>query len=144
MAEKTTQTIYIEADPDTVMKVIADIDSYPQWISEYKEAEVVEKDADGYPKVARIVMDATVLKDTMVMSYQWPKDRRSVSWTLVSSSLLRALEGSYRLAPKGIRYRSHLRTLGRPGHADDRPAQAQGRAAADRHRVEGSQETSRG
>jgi len=66
-----------------------------------KEAEVQEKDADGYPKVARIVMDATVLKDTMVMSYQWPKDRQSVSWTLVSSSLLRALEGSYRLAPKG-------------------------------------------
>lgn len=101
MAEKTTQTIYIEADPGTVMQVIADIDSYPQWISEYKEAEVQETDPDGYPKVARIVMDATVLKDTMVMSYRWPKDRQSVSWTLVSSSLLRSLEGSYRLAPKG-------------------------------------------
>jgi ribosome-associated toxin RatA of RatAB toxin-antitoxin module len=101
VAEKTTQTIYIEADPATVMQVIADIDSYPQWISEYKEAEVQEKDADGYPKVARIVMDATVIKDTMVMSYEWPKDRQSVSWTLVSSSLLRALEGSYRLAAKG-------------------------------------------
>ncbi|OBH82245.1 SRPBCC family protein [Mycobacterium scrofulaceum] len=101
MAEKTSQTIYIEADPDTVMDVIADIDSYPQWISEYREAEVQETDADGNPKVARVVLDAAVLKDTLVMAYQWPKDRKSVSWTLVSSSLLRSLEGTYRLAPKG-------------------------------------------
>lgn len=101
MAEKTTQTIYIEADPDTVMQVIADIDSYPEWISEYKEAEVQEKDADGNPKTARLVLDAAVLKDTMVMAYTWPADRQSVSWTLTSSSLLRSLEGSYRLAPKG-------------------------------------------
>jgi ribosome-associated toxin RatA of RatAB toxin-antitoxin module len=101
VAEKTSQTIHIEADPDTVLKVIADIDSYPQWISEYKEAEVQERGADGYPKTVRFVMDAGVIKDTMVMSYQWPADHNSLSWTLVSSSLLRALEGSYRLTPKG-------------------------------------------
>lgn len=101
MAEKTTQTIHIDADPDTILKVIADIDSYPDWISEYKEAEVRERDADGYPKVARFVMDAGIIKDTLVMSYQWPQDRRSLSWTLVSSSLLRSLAGSYLLAPRG-------------------------------------------
>jgi ribosome-associated toxin RatA of RatAB toxin-antitoxin module len=101
VAEKTTQTIHIDADPDTILKVIADIDAYPDWISEYKQAEVQERGADGYPKVVRFVMDAGIIKDTLVMSYQWPKDRRSLSWTLVSSSLLRSLEGSYRLAPKG-------------------------------------------
>ena len=65
MAEKTSQTIYIEADPGTVLDVIADIDSYPEWISEYKEAEVQERGADGYPKVVRFVMDAGVIKDTI-------------------------------------------------------------------------------
>ena len=34
VAEKTAQTIYIEADPSTVMDVIADIGSYPNWVSE--------------------------------------------------------------------------------------------------------------
>jgi len=101
LAEKTTQTIHIEADPATVLEVIADIDSYPEWISEYKEAEVQERGADGYPKVVRFVMDAGVIKDTLVMSYKWPADRHSLSWTLVSSSLLRSLNGTYRLAPKG-------------------------------------------
>jgi len=38
VAEKTAQTIYIDADPSTVMDVIADIGSYPDWVSEYTEA----------------------------------------------------------------------------------------------------------
>jgi ribosome-associated toxin RatA of RatAB toxin-antitoxin module len=101
VAEKTAQTIHIDADPKTVMDVIADIGSYPDWVSEYKEAEVLEADRDGNPKVARFVMDAAVLKDTLVFSYEWPKDRKSVRWSLVSSSLLRSLDGVYRLASKG-------------------------------------------
>lgn len=101
MADKTAQTIYIAADPDTVMNVIADIGAYPDWVSEYTEAEVIETDADGYPKVARLVLDAAVLKDTMVLDYDWSADRRSVRWSLGSSSLLKALDGEYRLTSKG-------------------------------------------
>lgn len=101
MAEKTAQTIYIEADPSTVMDVIADIGTYPEWVAEYKETEVLDTDGAGNPKTARLVLDAAVLKDTMVLSYDWPADRQSVTWTLVSSSLLKALQGAYRLSPKG-------------------------------------------
>jgi ribosome-associated toxin RatA of RatAB toxin-antitoxin module len=100
VAEKTTQKIFINADPSTVLEVIADIDSYPEWISEYKEAEVQQRGEDGYPKVVRFVMHAGVIHDTLVLSYTWPEDRKSLSWTLVSSSLLKSLEGSYHLAPK--------------------------------------------
>jgi ribosome-associated toxin RatA of RatAB toxin-antitoxin module len=83
------------------MDVIADIGSYPEWVAEYKETEVLDTDAAGNPKTARLVLDAAVLKDTMVLSYDWPADRESVTWTLVSSSLLKALQGAYRLSPKG-------------------------------------------
>jgi ribosome-associated toxin RatA of RatAB toxin-antitoxin module len=101
VADSTAQTIYIDADPKTVMDVIADIGSYPQWVSEYKETEVLEADAEGYPRTARLVLDAAVLKDTMVLKYDWPPDRESVRWSLVSSSLLRSLDGAYYLAAKG-------------------------------------------
>lgn len=47
------------------------------------------------------MLDAAVLKDTMVLEYVWPPDRTSVTWSLVSSSLLRSLNGAYRLSPKG-------------------------------------------
>ncbi len=101
MADKTAQTIHIDADPRTVMDVIADISAYPQWVSEYTQAEVVEADEEGYPRVARLVLDAAVLRDTMVLRYDWPEDRTSVRWSLVSSSLLRALDGAYTLTPSG-------------------------------------------
>jgi ribosome-associated toxin RatA of RatAB toxin-antitoxin module len=102
VADKTAQTIHIDADPATVMDVIADIASYPEWVNEYKDCEVLEADSGGYPKTARLVLDAAVLKDTMVLAYDWKKvDSGSVTWTLVSSSLLKALDGAYRLSPKG-------------------------------------------
>ena len=101
MADKTAQTIYIDADPSTVMDVIADIGSYPDWVAEYKEAEILEADDAGNPKVARLLLDASVLKDNMVLSYEWPADGKSVTWSLVSSTLLKSLDGAYRLAPKG-------------------------------------------
>lgn len=101
MADKTAQTIYIEADPRTVMDVIADIGAYPEWVSEYTEAEVLETDAQGYPAVARLVLEAAVLSDTMVFKYDWPRNRTSVRWSLVSSTLLKALDGAYTLTPKG-------------------------------------------
>ncbi len=101
MADKTTQTIYIDADLGTVMDAIADIGSYPEWVKEYKDAEVLDADEEGFPKTARLVLDAAVLKDTMVLEYDWPADRNSVRWSLVSSTLLKALDGAYLLEPNG-------------------------------------------
>ena len=101
MADRTAQTIHIEADPRAVMRVIADIESYPQWVSEYTETEVLESDAQGYPALARLVLEAAVLHDTMVLRYDWPPDGRSVRWSLVSSTLLKALDGLYICEPSG-------------------------------------------
>jgi ribosome-associated toxin RatA of RatAB toxin-antitoxin module len=101
VADKTAQTIHIDADPSTVMDVIADIGSYPKWVKEYRETEVLEADDAGYPRTARLVLDAAVLKDTMVLAYEGPADHTSVTWSLVSSNLLKSLEGAYRLTPKG-------------------------------------------
>lgn len=101
MADRTAQTIYVDADPRTVMAVIADIASYPEWVSEYSEAEVLEADAQGFPLLARLVLETPVLKDAMVLRYDWRPDRTSVRWSLVSSSLITALDGSYSLTPSG-------------------------------------------
>ena len=43
-----------------------------------------------------------MLKDTMVLAYDWQRSTADRwTWTLVSSSLLKALDGAYRLSPKG-------------------------------------------
>ncbi|MFF8605119.1 SRPBCC family protein [Streptomyces sp. NPDC015346] len=98
MAEHTSSSITIEAAPADVMAVIADFARYPEWTGEVKEAEVLEKDAAGRAEKVRLLLDAGAIKDDHTLAYTWASDNE-VSWTLVKSQMLRALDGSYRLTP---------------------------------------------
>ncbi|WP_327356693.1 SRPBCC family protein [Streptomyces sp. NBC_01304] len=100
MAEHTSSSITIEAAPADVMGVIADFARYPDWTGEVKEAEVLATDSQGRAEQVRLVMDAGAIKDDQTLGYTWTGDNE-VSWTLVKSQMLRALDGSYLLAPKG-------------------------------------------
>ena len=100
MADVASSTITIDAEPERVLAVIADIDSYPEWAGQIKSASVVESAADGRPRQARFVMDAGVLKDEYVLQYDW--NASGVDWHLVGSSTVqRSQVGSYALAPSG-------------------------------------------
>ncbi|MDI3387166.1 SRPBCC family protein [Streptomyces sp. B-S-A8] len=100
MAEHTSSNIEIEAAPADVMAVIADFGRYPDWTAEVKEAEVLAADGQGRAEQVRLVMDTGAIKDDQVLAYTWSGDSK-VSWTLVKSQMLRALDGSYVLAEKG-------------------------------------------
>ncbi|UNO42543.1 SRPBCC family protein [Streptomyces sp. MST-110588] len=98
MAEHTSSSITIQAAPADVMGVIADFDRYPQWTGEVKEAEVLAKDEQGRAEQVRLVLDAGAIKDDHTLAYTWTGEDE-VSWSLVKSQMLRALDGSYRLVP---------------------------------------------
>ncbi|PZT74653.1 MULTISPECIES: SRPBCC family protein [unclassified Streptomyces] len=100
MAEHTSSSITIEAAPADVMAVIADFDRYPEWTGEVKEAEVLGTDDRGRAEKVRLVLDAGAIKDDHTLAYTWIGDYE-VSWTLVKSQMLRAIDGSYALAPLG-------------------------------------------
>ncbi|MEU1086560.1 SRPBCC family protein [Streptomyces sp. NPDC005576] len=98
MAEHTSSSITIEAAPADVMGVIADFARYPEWTGEVKEAEVLATDDRGRAEQVRLVLDAGAIKDDHVLAYTWNGDHE-VSWSLVKSQMLRALDGTYALAP---------------------------------------------
>lgn len=98
MADHTERSIVINADASDIMAVIADFDHYPDWVSAAREVEVTETGVDGRPRVVRFVLDAGVLQDTYVLSYDWGADDRTVSWRLVSSDLQRDQRGRYVLS----------------------------------------------
>ncbi|MEV0965309.1 MULTISPECIES: SRPBCC family protein [unclassified Streptomyces] len=98
MAEHTSSSITIDAAPADVMGVISDFARYPEWTGEVKETEVLEKDGRGRALQVRLVLDAGAIKDDHVLAYTWTGDD-TVSWTLVKSQMLRALDGSYTLKP---------------------------------------------
>ena len=98
MAEHTRSSIIIEAAPAEVMGVIADFAAYPQWTGEVKEIEVLGQGPDGRADQVRLLLDAGAIRDEHVLAYTWDGDRE-VTWTLVKSQMLKALDGSYSLAP---------------------------------------------
>ncbi|MFE0121802.1 SRPBCC family protein [[Kitasatospora] papulosa] len=100
MAEHTSSSITIEAAPADVMGVIADFARYSEWTGEVKEAEILATDDQGRAEQVRLVLDAGAIKDDHVLSYTWNSEYE-VGWTLVKSQMLRALDGSYALAPLG-------------------------------------------
>ncbi|MFD6424083.1 SRPBCC family protein [Streptomyces sp. NPDC060198] len=98
MAEHTSSSITIEAAPADVMSVIADFARYPEWTGEVKETEVLATDDRGRAEQVRLVLDAGAIKDDHVLAYTWHGDHE-VSWSLVKSQMLRALDGTYALEP---------------------------------------------
>jgi ribosome-associated toxin RatA of RatAB toxin-antitoxin module len=100
MAEQSTQSIVVSAPATDVMAVIADFEAYPRWVQAAKTVEVLETGPDGRARRVRFVIDATVLTDDYVLDYTWDGDRQ-VSWTLVSSRIMKRQDGSYTLRETG-------------------------------------------
>ncbi|MEI8056609.1 MAG: SRPBCC family protein [Actinomycetes bacterium] len=97
MSDRTESSIVIAAAPVAVMAVIADIASYPQWSDGVSSVAILTQYEDGRPADARFVVDAGAIKDTYELEYDWADDGMTVSWTLTSGEMLRALDGSYTL-----------------------------------------------
>jgi len=102
MAEQTTSSIVISADPASVMAVISDFESYPVWAQGVKRAEPVRESAgaDGRPQQVYFELDASPIKDAYTLRYDWHDDD-SVSWTLVEGRMLKAMDGAYELDARG-------------------------------------------
>ena len=100
MADSTKSSVTIKAAPAEVLDVIADFDGYPEWTGQIKEAEVLSQDEQGWPEQVRMTLDAGVIKDTYTLAYSWDVAEDGtgvVSWQLVKSSILKSLDGVYRL-----------------------------------------------
>ena len=100
MAEQTTSSIVIAADPASIMSVIADFDAYPAWAQGVKSAEVVEPGSGDRPDKVHFELDASPIKDSYTLAYDWKGDE-AVTWTLAEGKMLKAMDGAYELVQQG-------------------------------------------
>jgi ribosome-associated toxin RatA of RatAB toxin-antitoxin module len=102
MAESSSQSIVISADPARIAEVICDYPSYPSWAQAIKVAEVLEEYEDGYPATVRFVIDAGVVQDEYTLHYDYAEDISRIEWHLVEpSKMQKAQEGSYDIDDNG-------------------------------------------
>jgi hypothetical protein len=95
MADTSTQSLTMSADPAAIMDVIADFQAYPEWTGAVKKVQVTDPGNGDRAKRVRFGLDAGLIKDTYELEYQWAPDGLSVSWDLVVGQMQKSQHGSY-------------------------------------------------
>lgn len=99
MTDAVRDSIVVNADPDTILDVVADLPSYPEWQDDTKSVEVLETDEDGWPTKARLEIDVKVAQATMVLEYTYPED--GMRWRLLEGTGLSRNDGAYLMRDLG-------------------------------------------
>ncbi|WP_040160640.1 SRPBCC family protein [Mobilicoccus massiliensis] len=104
MPSRTEESIRIDAPPGEVLDVVADVESYPEWSAGMREVTVLTEDEESWPLQVEFLVDAGFSSERYTLDYTWDVDvdgAGTVSWTLARSDALKALDGSYVIAPDG-------------------------------------------
>ena len=101
MADQTESSIEINATPEQIMAVIADLTAYPDWSDGITSVEVLSVyEEDGRPADARFHLDSGPIRDDYELEYDWDGDSE-VTWKLTKGDMVTAMDGMYKLTPNG-------------------------------------------
>ena len=98
MAVSGSTEFDVDASPEQVMDAVAAVEDLPQRSSAHKSAAVESRHEDGRPNRVVAEVSAAGFNDTEVTDYTWDEPR-SVTWTLVESSVQSTQVGTYTLTP---------------------------------------------
>jgi len=99
MAASDSREVVIEATPEEIIDVIADLENAPSWSPQYQSAEVLDTYDDGRPKRVKMKVKAAGMTDEMEVEYSWGEN--TAGWTLVKSGQLKAQNATYTFTPAG-------------------------------------------
>ncbi len=97
MAEQAQGSIVVGATPKEIMAVIADFESYPDWVGNMEEVEVLERDRRGRGSVVAFKLRTTIVTAAYTLAYRYAPRDGGVSWTYQEGTL-QDLSGAYELA----------------------------------------------
>jgi uncharacterized membrane protein len=89
-------SLVINASADSIMRVLLDYESYPEWMSSVFQTAVLERDAEGRPAKVRFVIDVVLDKVSYVLGYSYREDGFDVFYV---EGDLEDSSGSYTLKP---------------------------------------------
>ena len=97
MSQKSTSTVVIDAPLADVQAALFSIESYPEWLSSIKKVDVIERDSQNRVTKAKLTIDAGMMKDRVVLDYDWSAEPASLSFTMDEADLLTQMDGTYTL-----------------------------------------------
>ncbi len=94
MTDQATEHTRISAPPDRCVAVALDIERYPEWARDIKEATVVERDAEGRP--LRVAYRAAAMGHSARYTLRYDHSTPgTVAWVLEQGDVVRKLDGEY-------------------------------------------------
>jgi uncharacterized membrane protein len=101
MSDISENSITIEAPIGEVVAVLTDLATYPSWSTAIKSVEVLDKDSSGRAIKAKMSIDAGVMKDKVILDYDWSKSPAEITFELDDADLLTQMSGAYKLTDDG-------------------------------------------
>lgn len=95
MTDQTTEQIVVASNPAAVYEVAADIERYPEWVSDIKQVTVDERDGLGRPTTVTFRTAAFGRSTTYSLDYDYSAAPEILSWKQVAGDLTSKLDGLY-------------------------------------------------
>ncbi len=97
--EHASEHAVVSASPAACWAVAIDIEQYPTWAQDIKEAVVLQRNDEGLPTQVAFRAAAMGRTTSYTLDYSYPDGHRVIRWTLANGDIMRRLDGHYAFTP---------------------------------------------
>ena len=95
MANFSKSVITIEAPIEQVQKTLFELDKYPEWSTQIKSSEALDRDDQGRVTKVKMSIDTGMMKDRLTLDYDWSQAPSKLSFSMEDADLLTSMDGIY-------------------------------------------------
>ena len=95
MSDFSSSTITVDAPLEAVTQALFNLENYPEWSTSIKAVDVIARDDQGRITKVKMVIDAGMMKDRVILDYDWSGAPGKLSFSLDDADLLTGMDGAY-------------------------------------------------
>ena len=101
MVDQATERMIIRATPTRCFEVVTDFERYPEWASDIKAVQVVERDDQGRATEVAFRAAAFGRSTSYTLQYEYGDAPEQLSWVQVRGDITSKLDGEYHFEASG-------------------------------------------
>jgi len=95
VSQRATESITVNASPETIYAVVTDFEHYADWVSDLKRIEVVTRDDQGRALEVEFRAAAFGRSTMYTLRYDYAKAPSELTWRQIQGDLTETLNGRY-------------------------------------------------
>ena len=93
MSDHASQHTHIQAPPDLCFATVRDVERYPEWAVDIKEANVLARDDEGRVGDVQFRAAAMGRSSSYTLRYTYGSNPLRISWRLIEGDVMRRMSG---------------------------------------------------